>query len=237
MPYRLLALCLLVAAVSAPGPARAEDPPPDRRPTVAVLYFDYTGPTEQLSVLRKGLAQMLVTDLGAVSGIRLVERDRVQEILAELELGEAKKLDADTAARVGRLLGARWLVLGGYFDLSGALRVDARVVEVETGRILKSVGVTGTPGDFLGVEQPLAQQLGTILATELPPLPPAAKEDGTRRPRPPKALDTATAVHYGKALDARDRGDKATAKSELKATLEAQPDFALAERDLAALMQ
>jgi len=41
----LLALCLLRAsAASAAEPA----------PTVAVLYFDYTGKTEELAVLRKG---------------------------------------------------------------------------------------------------------------------------------------------------------------------------------------
>lgn len=246
-----VAALLAPAAVAAAAPAEAEPVPPDRQPTVAVLYFDYGGPSEELAVLRKGLAQMLVTDLGAVPGARLVERERLQEVLAELELAAAKKLDPATAAKVGRLLGARWLVMGGYFDLSGALRVDARVVEVETGRIVKSVGVTGTAGDFLGVEQQLATRLAAILAAELPPIPtPAPEPEGKaadpapgetppapRRPKPPKALGTGTAVRFSKALDAKDRGDRAAAKAELEAVVAEQPDFALAAQELTALMQ
>jgi TolB-like protein len=257
----LAALSLLHPPAATAGPAEGAPAPPDQRPTVAVLYFDYGGPSEELAVLRKGLAQMLVTDLGAVEGARLVERDRLQEVLSELELGAAKKLDPATAAKVGRLLGARWLVMGGYFDLSGALRVDARVVEVETGRIVRSVGVTGTPGDFLGVEQQLATQLAAILASELPPIPPPAPEPAPEpapapegkaadpapgetpaaaaacRPQPPKALGTDTAVRFSKGLDAKDRGDRAAAKAEFEAVVAEQPDFALAAQELTALMQ
>ena len=44
----LMAMVPLAASADAPG--------------VAVLYFDYDGPDAELSALRKGLAQMLVSD-------------------------------------------------------------------------------------------------------------------------------------------------------------------------------
>lgn len=224
LPLGLLALCLLRTAASA-------DPPP----TVAILYFDYTGKTQELEVLRKGLAQMLISDLSGANTIRVVERDRLEEILAELKLQTTARIDPQSAARMGKLLGARYLVLGGYFDLQGVLRVDARIVEVETGRVLKSFGSNGKSGDFLSVEQAMASDLGQWFAGNL-----KASADAPARkppPRPPAALKTTTAVKYAEALAARDSGHKDKAKAALTAVLQEQPDFTLASLDLDRLMK
>ena len=71
-----------------------------------MLYFDYSGKDQDLGVLRKGLAQMLISDLAGLESVRLVERDRLEEILAELKLAQSGKLDPQAAAKVGKLLGA-----------------------------------------------------------------------------------------------------------------------------------
>jgi TolB-like protein len=220
----LVALCLLGATAS------AADPPP----TVAVLYFDYTGKDAELEVLRKGLAQMLISDLSATDAIRVVERDRLEDVLGELKLQGSAKIDPQSAVKLGKLLGARYLVLGGYFDLQGVLRVDARIVEVETGRVLKSFGANAKPGDFLPVEQKVAGDLGGWFAAGLPR--PAAPV-GKKPPRPPAALKTRTAVKYAEALAVLDAGDRKKAKEALTQVLKEQPDFALASLDLDRLMK
>src|SRR4051812_39755191 len=101
-------------------PAAAADPV-----TVAVLYFDYDGKDTELAVLRKGLAQMLISDLLGTPTIRVVERDRLQEVLDELKLQATNKIEPATAVKAGKLLGARYLVLGGYFDVKQSFRADA----------------------------------------------------------------------------------------------------------------
>jgi TolB-like protein len=210
---------------------------PDNRPTVAVLYFDYSGKDADMAVLKKGLAQMLISDLSALDGVRLVERDRLEEILAELKLAQSGKIDASTAAKVGKLLGARYMVLGGYFDLMDTLRADARVVEVETGKVLQSTGAQGKPQDFLGVEQKLSEAIGKILSAKATAAAVAPDEPKKAAPLPPKALKVKTALRYSKALDAKDRGDKATAKKELAEVVKEQPDFRLAKLDIDKLIQ
>jgi TolB-like protein len=235
-----LALSLLVM------PLCARAAPPDARPTVAVLYFDYSGKDGEMAVLKKGLAQMLISDLSALDGVRLVERDRLEEILAELKLAQSGKIDTATAAKVGKLLGARYLVLGGYFDLMGTLRADARVVEVETGKVVQSTGAQGKPQDFLDLEQKLSASVAKILSAKataavVTPEPPtttnAATATAAKPPKPPKQLATKLALRYSKALDAKDRGDKATAKKELVAVVKEQPDFRLAQLDIDKLIQ
>lgn len=208
----------------------------DARPTVAVLYFDYTGKDEQLAVLKKGLAQMLISDLSSVDTVRLVERDRLEEVLAELKLQQSSKIDPQSAAKIGKLLGARYLVLGGYFDLLGTFRADARVVEVESGKVVQSVGADGKADDFLGVERALSEGVNKILVQQtLKQAPPVG---APKKPpiAPPARLKTRTALGYSKALDALDQGDKKRAKAELEQVVKEQPDFKLAALDMERLL-
>jgi TolB-like protein len=227
----------LLILVGLARPAAAADPA-----TVAVLYFDYDGKDADLAALRKGLAQMLISDLLGTPTIRVVERQRLQEILDELKLQATNKIEQATAVKAGKLLGARYLVLGGYFDVKGTFRADARVIDVETGKVAFSVGATGKADDFLTLEQKLSGELGGYFA-KLPAVPavpaaPAAKPQTTRQPaKPPATLKVATLVEYGKALEAMDAGDTKTAKVRLTKVVKDQPDFQLAQLDVDKLMK
>lgn len=221
----LLAM-LAVAAHAAPA-----------RPTVAILYFDYDK-EDELAVLRKGLAQMLISDLAAHPQVSLVERARLQDVLAELQLTASRKVDPETAVKVGKLLGARYIVVGGYFQLLGQLQVTARLVEVETSKTLAGVAARGKSDDFFALEQDLSGQLARALSEKV-----AAVGDGgasapeARRPKKPAKLPLDTAVRYARALDAMDKKDKDGAKRELQAVVKQQPDFELAVLDLATMMK
>ncbi|MFL5351580.1 CsgG/HfaB family protein [Archangium sp.] len=208
------------------------------KPTVAVLYFDYDGINAEMALLKKGLAQMLISDLSAHDSVRLVERSRLQQVMDELRLSQSNKFTPDSASRIGKLLGARYLVMGGYFDVMNTLRVDARIVETETGRIIRSVGAQNTPDKFLTLEQVLVDDLRAVFE-EL-----TARADSTKVPAKrraaqgrPRRLTRDMALHYGRALDAKDRKDLVTAKKELSTVVKAQPDFQLASQELALLMK
>jgi TolB-like protein len=133
-------------------------------PTVAVIYFDYQGKSDELVPLKKGLASMLISDLAGSDAYRMVERERLEDVLAEMKLQSSKNIDQSTAVKAGKLLGAHYLVLGSYFDVMKQLRVDARIVEVQTGRVVQSVGATGLPENFLVLEQKLSGDLGKHLS-------------------------------------------------------------------------
>jgi TolB-like protein len=153
----MAAAALALALAATPTAARAGPG------TLAILYFDNQG-NDDLEPLKVGLAQMLITDIKTTSTVTVVERARLQEILDELELGHSGVVDPGTAAQVGKLLGAEWLLLGSYFELLGTLRVDARLVRVETGEIIHADGVHGATASFMGMEQQLATSLRDALA-------------------------------------------------------------------------
>lgn len=232
--YALIALALLLPSTLAAG----EVPPAVN--TVAVLYFDFAGGDAELAVLRKGLAQMLIADLADTPGVAMVERDELQAVLGEQKLDRQLKMDAATSAKVGKLLGARYLVLGTAFSLSGKLAVTAKVVAVETGRIVQAHQKDGKIDDFLMIEQALGALLRDTLA-HLPEPPATVKRSRPavlrERPKAPSLLPIASMLRYAKALDLQDLGKKVQARAEMQAVVAAHPDFQLAAVDLARMMR
>jgi curli biogenesis system outer membrane secretion channel CsgG len=80
----------------------------------------------------------------------VVERSRLLRVLEELQLGSSSLVDEQTRMRLGKLVGARWMVFGGYQVIGVQMRVDLRLVEVETGKVVKAVQKTATTSDMAG---------------------------------------------------------------------------------------
>ena len=104
--------------------------------TVAISYFDNTSGLEQYNPLSKGLADMLITDLSNVKSIQIVEREKLESLLKEIDLGEGKFIDPNTAQKLGKGLGADYILTGAFLSIDPMMRIDARIMEVATGKII-----------------------------------------------------------------------------------------------------
>ncbi|HZI44674.1 MAG TPA: CsgG/HfaB family protein, partial [Ilumatobacter sp.] len=74
--------------------------------------FSVDGVDTALAPLAYALADLLMTDLARSAQLRIVDRLRLDALLREVRLVEAGRVDTATAPRVGRLVGARRLVIG-----------------------------------------------------------------------------------------------------------------------------
>jgi curli biogenesis system outer membrane secretion channel CsgG len=72
----------------------------------------------------------------------LVERERLLAVLRELNLGSSGLADDATALRIGRLTGARMMLFGAYQIVAGQMRLDLRLVDVETSLVLSTAEQT-----------------------------------------------------------------------------------------------
>lgn len=246
-------MCCLLLLTLCPGSALAAEPKEKIR--LGILYFDYL-PEDEYAQLRKGLAQMLITDLANDEAFDVVERSRLEELIGELELQQTRRIDKSTAVKVGKLMGARYLVKGNIMMFAGQLHIDAHVMDVETGVNVEGFKARGKAEDFFEFQQNLSAEMvawmkahaeATSSSSSSPSPSPSPKRTGVptktrtveKEEAPPapkqRRLTAAVASRYGRALDAVDRKDRVTAKKELEAVLQAQPDFALARADLALL--
>jgi curli biogenesis system outer membrane secretion channel CsgG len=103
------------------------------------------------SVEQAGLGEILagpVIEALQGRGYRVVERQRLLALLEELHLGSTALVDESTRLRLGRICGARWMVFGGFQTIGGQVRMDLRLVEVETGKVLKAAQRTVPSGSL-----------------------------------------------------------------------------------------
>jgi TolB-like protein len=132
----LRTLALIVLTV---GPAAAQTRPV----VIAVLPFEDRGSYGQDKEVFRGLAlgipATLVSELSGHSELQLADRNRVAQALQSLGFGANARVDAPTAARVGKQVGARYAVTGNFADFYGKFRLDARIVDTDNGQIVKVV--------------------------------------------------------------------------------------------------
>ena len=115
-------------------------------PATWVQHFAVSGPAEA-SVLRKGIADMLITDLGApikkkCDGV-LVEREHLDLIIAEQRLSRSPLIDPATRIRPGHLIGHN-RVVSGTLTITGATATLTVTVTNTTTGVMRSVTHTGT---------------------------------------------------------------------------------------------
>jgi serine/threonine protein kinase/tetratricopeptide (TPR) repeat protein len=137
-------------------------------PAVAVMSFTNITRSHEDDWLGTGIAETVTADLKKVEGLAVVSRERVHEMLRRLGApgGEA---DEELAVRVGRELGARWVLLGGFQRAGELLRVTARLTEVETGTIVRTVKIDGRLDEVFDLQDRIVRELSTGLRLGLAP--------------------------------------------------------------------
>ncbi|PHV63619.1 CsgG/HfaB family protein [Cyanobacterium aponinum] len=108
-----------------PSPSIIAQTTNDEKIRVAVLDFDYSAlsnPQWMLSIFggsARGVSDVLVNRLVDSEKYRVIERSRLDAVLAEQNLGASGRVDPSTAAEIGRLLGVEVVIIGSVtqFDI------------------------------------------------------------------------------------------------------------------------
>lgn len=175
----------------------------DRRPTVAIMYFTNGALIQHndYEPLTKGVAAVLGEELQSNDSIRVIEREFLQQILEEQKLTATKQVDPTTAVQLGKLLGARYMIFGGFLvDMKGRLRITARAVNVETSETEHVESVEDKADNVLAMLSTLARKMNEGL--RLPAMPTQARPSGNTGAAPVGTLEDLR--RYARATDARD---------------------------------
>jgi len=103
------------SAVEAQSPAGAAG----RRPRVAVLDFEYATVYRDVQLIfgqnidvGKGITDLLVTNLVKDGSYSVIERKALDKILAEQNFSNSNRADANSAAKIGKMLGVDAIIVG-----------------------------------------------------------------------------------------------------------------------------
>ncbi|MFN0197696.1 MAG: DUF4350 domain-containing protein [Planctomycetaceae bacterium] len=117
-------------------------------PTLAILTLNNNSPKAELDVMQEGFADMLQSSLGAIEGVRLVERAQIENILKEQKLSLSGLVDPQTAVQVGQLLQAERLLVGSFLEVGTDLGIQVRLVDTQSGSVVASERVSGPREQF-----------------------------------------------------------------------------------------
>ncbi len=165
-------ITLVVAGCSAKrpdaSPPLASDPG-SRRQTVAVFPFENYAveKPERLAFMSDWVADAIAEEFLQTGELRVVERQKLVEILREQNLGASGLADPSTRATLGRISGAQTMIFGAFSSFGDQFQMDARVVDTESGLVLKTVSAQGGLKDARGVTDDLADKLVSGLGLEI----------------------------------------------------------------------
>ncbi len=148
---------------------------------VVLPFKNLTGDAKQ-SWLGESLAESLTTALSQRSQLSLIERSQLELILQEQGFSQSALADESQAPRLGKIIGARKLLIGSYQQQGQTLQIQARLVDVETGQIAEgqAVKVEGPIENLFALQASLAENLLIRLGVLPSPLDRQALEESLK---------------------------------------------------------
>jgi TolB-like protein len=190
-------------------------------PTIAVMDFRaFSVSLEDASALGRGLAEMIMTEMSTRPAIRVIERERRDDLLRRQQIALSGREDDQVAIQVGKLLGAHYIVTGSMGLERDQARLDIRMTDVETGEVVRSSKLTGKRDQFLSIVEKLTDEFTRGLV--IPDRPVIAQV----------AVPVPAVLAFSRGLDYERRGRPQDARTQFLRALDLHPEYADAQSAL-----
>jgi TolB-like protein len=156
------------------GPKSGERSPAERPPILAVLPFKVLNQEPSLAHYGEGAADAVINKVVNDKTLKVVEESQLDKAIKLLSRSQSGLFEEESALQVGQMVDARYIVVGSVqivgVDGAGStanaqLKVNARVLEVETRQLLVSESVFGPiAGAFQHYEEIGARLVAKITA-------------------------------------------------------------------------
>jgi len=145
----IVVLLLLTGCAGAPKDPMAVSYSP--KATVAVWDLeDFSSGPQNRPDLGEFISARVIETIQETGGYTVVERQRLLLALEELNIGSSALADEITRLEIGRIVGAKLMVFGGFQVIGDKMRLDLRLVEVETGAVARTAEKTVSSTNFSG---------------------------------------------------------------------------------------
>jgi TolB-like protein len=219
-PMKRTILLLCIVPVIFATPVRSAD----KEPALSLMYFINLSSDQKINsapsrnFIGKALAELVIADLSAIKGVIFIERNRLENVMSEIELGMAGVINESTSPKIGQLLGANYIIDGTYLVSGNKLVVTYKIIQAESGQIMKGGSVNGPASDISQVKTSLSGSISSSLKSVFP-----AIDITAIKPVVVQHIDIAAVEGFGRALDLGDQGKLKEASDLMKTLLDKNP--------------
>ncbi len=116
---------------------------PEQQRYIAILNFENKTDNASLNWLRRGLADMFVTELSQSPYLNIIPTKRIYEVAQKHGKKEKELEDPSVAAMIARQTNAEIVLTGRIYPLGDSLCIDVDMINTKTGRLLRREMVHG----------------------------------------------------------------------------------------------
>jgi TolB-like protein len=133
----LLFLLIMLSASIMPGPSEALE---EVKISIAVLEYNNNTGDSKYDYLEKAIPKTLMSELSRSKRLIIVEREKIEKIVKEQELGMIGVTDTSKIGEIGKLLAADYIVYGDYTfiesqDTPKTILINAHYTKIKTGAV------------------------------------------------------------------------------------------------------
>ncbi len=146
----------MIPIAQPPGNTQNQITPPQdkkREPIkIAILELDFLQRSSRSEPLGRMVSEFLTTSAANTGAFSIVERSLLNKVMKELELEQSGLVEESQAREIGRMVGADAVLTGSVSKLGSSMRIDARLINVETGKIMAAASEL-TQGDLASLSR------------------------------------------------------------------------------------
>ena len=196
--------------------------------SLAIMPFYNTSGDASLDWLGASLAEMLGSDIGASSQVRMVSPDRMQQVLGDLHITANSQADVATVKRVAEFTSAQTVVFGQFVKIGNQIRINTTVMDLA--HDTRSTLTTDVPdqNQLLAAVDKLAGELRGKLTAD-----PKLLSDLKAHSLRPSTTSVEALKDYQDGVALVKAGNNIKALEDFRAATTVDPNFALAYAKLA----
>lgn len=108
----------------------------DKPVRIAIFDFKNNNPQAQARGYGEAISEMFLTAFATRPNFEVIERKQLRKVLDEVYLDQSGVVEAETAKKVGKVLGVDIALAGGVAAFAGSIQSDVRLLDVETGKVI-----------------------------------------------------------------------------------------------------
>ncbi len=183
---------------------------------IAVLDFQVQSDNPKYKYLGKGFAEFISIEILKSKEIVLIEREKRNKILEEMEFSLSDLADEANRIRIGKMLTANYLAMGNIYDFAGTLSITFELISTETTKIVLKDRVDGEVSNYDYLTASIAKSIIDHFAIEV-------SEETIAKAEVKEVKAEEVIVHFSKAIEAYDKKDIEVAKKQLKEARKLDP--------------